>query len=767
MNPTLHTPMTFQHSAIAAALLTLHAVPALAEVSFQVTPIAPTAGFTHTFGRALNNRGDVVGELRQGGSGPFHAFVLRNGVLTDLGNAGFGNGLSSAQAINDAGLVVGHVRDAANNALPAVWQPGSTTPTLLSTQFGTADAVNASGQVLGTLTGTPGNFNPSVFRSNGAGLATALPGAVARDLNDAGTFTGALFPAGGPARAVRVTAGGLLRNLPALSSALGDSIGIAINGRDEVAGVSVDAQGRQRAVRWNAAGQVLNLGVLGEINAKGAPPISTSTATALNEAGVVVGHSSSGSAVNTAFYWTERAGMQHLPLASGGVAPIAATALNELGQVLAHSATGAVLLTPSGRLFWGGGSGSFADGARWNPTASSGLAGRFDFGMAPNRFLDATLLARNPDLAASSQVVTVDRSTALRSLALGGGSSQGSVELRLSGTASARTQLDLTNLSFVQAGGVLSGSGDVNGRLSVTRSTQGAGRIAAVDLRVSGPLSNAGDIVSGAPSQTAGLLAANVDNLAPGRVSAGRDSQLQLNGDAHTNRGLFEANGVRSELRVFGSLQNLASGTVLAREGRVLLNGRVTNEGLLRAGPRGELRIANALVHNGSAVAEIGGRMVFEGTVSGAGSFTGDGSFEFLGGFAPGNSPALVEVGHALFAAGDIVLDLGGAQPGAAHDQLRFTGNVRFAPGVALRLQMDGFQVQQGDRFQLFDFTQGVSGNLDFGQLPVLGGGLRWDTGQVLSQGWLGVSAVPEPHTGLLLLAGLPWVAKRRRTALV
>jgi hypothetical protein len=172
-------------------------------------------------------------------------------------------------------------------------------------------------------------------------------------------------------------------------------------------------------------------------------------------------------------------------------------------------------------------------------------------------------------------------------------------------------------------------------------------------------------------------------------------------------------------------------------------------------------------VHNGSAVAEIGGRMVFEGTVSGAGSFTGDGSFEFLGGFAPGNSPALVEVGHALFAAGDIVLDLGGAQPGAAHDQLRFTGNVRFAPGVALRLQMDGFQVQQGDRFQLFDFTQGVSGNLDFGQLPVLGGGLRWDTGQVLSQGWLGVSAVPEPHTGLLLLAGLPWVAKRRRSAAV
>ena len=97
---------------------------------------------------------------------------------------------------------------------------------------------------------------------------------------------------------------------------------------------------------------------------------------------------------------------------------------------------------------------------------------------------------------------------------------------------------------------------------------------------------------------------------------------------------------MRSQLRVFGHFANLAGGVVQAREGTVEINGIVTNDGTLRADPRGQLRLRSTLVNNGTVLASVAGRVTMEGVVSGAGSFGGPGDFEFLGGFAPGNSPA-------------------------------------------------------------------------------------------------------------------------------
>lgn len=764
----LHRPL--RRAVAAAALLALGASAAQAEVTFQVTPIV-APGASNVAGFGLNDRGDVVGQARLQPGGPMQAFVWRDGVLTALANPVLGNGASTALAINDAGLVVGSVRDAANRQLPVQWLPGSTTGTLLSTETGFASAVNASGTALVTLTATNGVFNPNVFRTGPQGLVSVLPRAIGGGLNDAGTASGALLKDDGTANAFRITGNGTLRTLLALSPASSPNqpltIGNAINNANQVAGTSTDAQGRERAVLWNAAGQVRNLGVLGSVAAPGTPVISSSRALALNDAGVVVGTSTSSSSGSAAFYWTERAGMQALPLASGGFAPFTATGVNELGQVLVNSTQGAALLTPTGRLFWGGGSGSFADATRWNPAHQPGLTGRFDLGLAPNRFLDASLGAQVQGQPAVASVVTLDRSTQVRSMVLGGlGSPGASVELRLSGPASPRTVLEVPNGMLVQANGILSGTGNVKGDVTLGRTLNGAGRIAAVDLRIEGALNNRGDIVSGQAPNIPGALFANVTNEAAGRVSAGADRALQVAGSAHTNLGVFEANGVRSQLRVFGNFANLAGGTVLAREGTVEINGIVTNEGTLRADPRGQLRLRSTLVNNGSVQANLAGRVTMEGVVTGAGSFGGVGTFEFLGGFAPGNSPALVSVGgNALFAGGDLVLDLGGRQAGIQHDQVIFTGSVAFAPGVALRLEMGDFQVQEGDRFHLFDFAQGAAGALDFAQLPVLGHGLRWDTADVMNGGWLGVSAVPEPRAWLLALAGLPLLRRRLRRA--
>ncbi len=484
--------------ALAAALALGLATAAQAAVTFQVTPIAPPPGFSQAVGFGLNNRGDVVGELR-GSGGLTHAFVWRDGVLTDLSSPSFGNGLGSALAINDAGLIAGTARNAANLPLPALWQPGSSSPQILSTSAGTANAVNAAGIALVTLEGSNGSA-PTLLRTNvvGGGLVPVLPGARGRDINDAGTTTGSTEPAGGGGgSAFRLGSGGVLRLLPGLSSAAG-SAGHAINNANQIAGVSVNAADEQRAVLWSATNQLRDLGVLGVFSPRGAPSVARSRAEAINEAGVVVGSSTTLQTASAAFYWTERAGMQTLPLATAGVTLLDARAVNELGQVLVQTTQGAALLTPTGRLFWGGGSGSFADGARWNPTAL-GVAGNFDLGLAPNRFLDASIPALAIGQSPAVSVVTMDRSAQLRSMNLGGGagSTGSTVELRLSSAANPRTTLDVPGGLLVQAGGTLSGTGTVNGDVTVSRNTSGAGRIAPVDLRINGVFTNRGDVVGG------------------------------------------------------------------------------------------------------------------------------------------------------------------------------------------------------------------------------------------------------------------------------
>src|SRR5262249_26346847 len=64
-----------------------------------------TLGGKDSFGYALNNSGQVVGSAATA-AGPFHAFVWRAGVMTDLEPAG-GEVNSSARSVNASGQVVG------------------------------------------------------------------------------------------------------------------------------------------------------------------------------------------------------------------------------------------------------------------------------------------------------------------------------------------------------------------------------------------------------------------------------------------------------------------------------------------------------------------------------------------------------------------------------------------------------------------------------------------------------------------------------------
>jgi hypothetical protein len=76
---------------------------------------------------------------------------------------------------------------------------------------------------------------------------------------------------------------------------------------------------------------------------------------------------------------------------------------------------------------------------------------------------------------------------------------------------------------------------------------------------------------------------------------------------------------------------------------------------------------------------------------------------------------------------------------------------------------LGGFEPAQGDRFQLFSYSQGPQGQFGALTLPGLASGLRWDTQDLYTGGWLGVTAVPEPATWCMALAGLGLLLQRRR----
>jgi hypothetical protein len=222
---------------------------------------------------------------------------------------------------------------------------------------------------------------------------------------------------------------------------------------------------------------------------------------------------------------------------------------------------------------------------------------------------------------------------------------------------------------------------------------------------------------------------------------------LILDGELYANGGRLTLND-RTTAQL-GRLTVIDGGTLASPNGLLVIpgatlagmgtvEGRLINQGLVAGGGAGE-------------------ELVFEGLVSGAGSFTG--SLVFNGGFSPGNSPASVHLDSVAFGANaELTMELGGLIAGTEHDHLDIL-NTAFLDGVLNVELLGGFAPEDGQMFDLFDGT--LSGEFDDVILPQLDDGLSWDTGELYTFGQ--ISVTPEPATmAMLAIGGLALLRRRR-----
>ncbi|MCV2363296.1 FxDxF family PEP-CTERM protein [Paucibacter sp. DJ1R-11] len=359
-----------------------------------------------------------------------------------------------------------------------------------------------------------------------------------------------------------------------------------------------------------------------------------------------------------------------------------------------------------------------------------------------------------------------------------------------------RTQIDA---NFVNRGQVLLNSNAANlagGQIDNRGLIQGFGKInnnvAQADSSGSieaqgGTLTVAGQIVG----SNRGILAAgDGGKLLISQGLASNAGQIQLSGGTLDNNGRALVNEVGGSINGFGTLR---SGT-LSNKGQILLSGgtsAVRADIVAQAGSEiilsgqsntsfyGSVEVmsdAELRVSEGSVATFAG--LVKQRTGS---NINGDGKMFFEGGLNIGNSPGYGYIqGSVVFASSNFYeAEIGGTSACTAQscalgsplldssfDKLVVGGNLRMGGTLTLK-SWNGFVAQAGQSFDLLDWgsSSGTFKTIDASGLS-LAAGTKLDYSQLYTNGTITVTAVPEPETYALMLAGLGaigFIARRRR----
>ena len=284
-------------------------------VRYTLTDLGTLGGtFSQAFG--MNDKGWVVGFSTTEGDVGLHAFLWRDGVMTDLGTLGGSDPLplSAALSINNRGEIVGlsetSIADTVGEnfcgdflvCLPVVWRGGAITTLPILGNNGVAIDINGRGEVGGRTDGL--QFDPACDPSfTGTpvlwetGLVHELP-TIEGDthgnvdsMNDKGQASGFTFDCKtGSYHPV------LWQNGKATDITVANLLGIEpadINNKREATGTGADANGVEHAFLWkNDVATILEM----------FPGTTESHGNSINDKGQVAGQSCSADGC-TAFVW--------------------------------------------------------------------------------------------------------------------------------------------------------------------------------------------------------------------------------------------------------------------------------------------------------------------------------------------------------------------------------------------------------------------------------------------------------------------------------
>jgi len=334
---------------LTAALLVM-AQTASASTLYWIEGIGILPGGDQSWAHGINASGTVAGTSRIGVVwAPADAVVYGAGGLVDLNiSTGWPHNDNSALNINDAGQVVGIIANGGFGGFRAFLKTGSQVvegADLVSGVFSSAYDINNEGQIVGFHTADIYSHDLAYFRSAGGSVTEigTLGGdtSSANAVNDYSDVVGSAATASGATHAFFWTAAGGIQDLGTLPGG-SQSAAYDFNNSGQVVG-SADGH----AVLWQS-GVIQDLGML--------PGTTSSVAYHINSAGQVVGSSwipgSSGSGHAVIWIDGQIYDLNALISPDSGWVLGEAVGMNDAGQVVGNGVFNGVgegfLLTPAG-----------------------------------------------------------------------------------------------------------------------------------------------------------------------------------------------------------------------------------------------------------------------------------------------------------------------------------------------------------------------------------------------------------------------------------
>lgn len=349
-----------------------------------------------------------------------------------------------------------------------------------------------------------------------------------------------------------------------------------------------------------------------------------------------------------------------------------------------------------------------------------------------------------------------------------------------------RGQILLGANTATLAGAQIGNHGLIQGLGRITSDISNIDPIAVIEAQ-GGTLTLAGRIVS----PNGGTLAAGSGaKLLITQGLASNAGQIQLAGGTFDNNGKTMVNAAGASINGFGTLR---AGTV-TNQGEIFLSG---GSSALRAdivaGAGSQIilsGLSNTTFYGTLEVQKDAELRVTEGSVAtfaaevkqrNGADVNGDGKMFFEGGLSVGNSPGYGYIqGTVTFSSSNTyTAEIGGINActalscaegspllGSSFDKLVVGGNFKMG-GKLVLASWNGFEAQAGQSFDLLDWStsSGTFKSIDATGFN-LAAGTKLDYSQLYSSGTISVTAVPEPGSLGLMLAGLLGVgavAKRRR----